>query len=44
MIYTARLVETVVVLHAFQKKTQATPPADIALARARWAALMRERE
>ncbi len=44
VIYTARLVETVVVLHAFQKKTQATPAAEIALAKARWAALMRERE
>ena len=36
VIYTARIVDTVVVLHAFQKKTQTTSKRDIDLARARW--------
>ena len=36
VIYTARIVDTVVVLHAFQKKTQTTSKRDIELARARW--------
>ena len=36
VIYTARINDTVVVLHAFQKKTQATSKRDIDLARARW--------
>lgn len=42
-IYTARLKELVVVLHAFQKKTQATAKAAIDLARAGGAQLMQER-
>ena len=36
VIYTARIGDTVVVLHAFQKKTQTTSKRDIDLARARW--------
>jgi len=35
VIYTARIGGTVVVLHAFQKKTQTTSMRDIELARAR---------
>ena len=42
MIYTARLQEVVVVLNAFQKKTQATSRQDIELARRRWAQLVKE--
>ena len=42
VIYTARLQEVVVVLHAFQKKTQATSRQDIELARRRWAQLVKE--
>jgi phage-related protein len=42
VIYTARLRETVVVLHAFQKKTQATSRQDIELAKRRWAKLVKE--
>ena len=41
VIYTARLVEAVYVLHAFQKKTQATSKRDIALASKRYAELLR---
>ena len=44
VIYTARLPEAVYVLHAFQKKTQATPKVDVDLARARFLRLMQERE
>jgi phage-related protein len=43
VIYTARLKDVVVVLHAFQKKTEATSRADIELARSRWKQLMQER-
>lgn len=43
VIYTARLKDMVVVLHAFQKKTQVTSKGDVALARRRWAQLMQER-
>ena len=43
VIYTARLADVVVVLHAFQKKTQATPKREIDLARERWARLHKER-
>ena len=43
VIYTARLKDVVVVLHAFQKKTEATSKADIELARSRWTQLMQER-
>lgn len=42
VIYTARLADAVYVLHAFQKKTEATSTPDIALARARYKELMRE--
>ncbi len=42
VIYTARLKEVVVVLHAFQKKTQATSRQDIELAKRRWAQLLKE--
>jgi phage-related protein len=43
VIYTARLNDAVVVLHAFQKKTRATSKAAVELARTRWAQLMQER-
>jgi len=43
VIYTARIGGTVVVLHAFQKKTQTTSMHDIELARARWSQLKMER-
>ena len=42
VIYTARMGDTVVVLHAFQKKTQTTSKRDIELARARWSQLKKE--
>ena len=42
VIYTARIVDTVVVLHAFQKKTQSTSKRDVELARARWSQLKKE--
>ena len=41
VIYTARLADAVYVLHAFQKKTQATLKRDIDLAKARFARLTR---
>lgn len=41
VIYTARLANSVYVLHAFQKKTQATPKRDIEIAKARFNELMR---
>lgn len=41
VIYTARLADAVYVLHAFQKKTQATAKRDIDLAKARFAELIR---
>ena len=40
VVYTARLADAVVVLHAFQKKTQTTSKRDIELAKARFAQLM----
>jgi phage-related protein len=43
VIYTARLKDCVAVLHAFQKKTQATSPRDVELARTRWLELTKER-
>lgn len=43
VIYTARIGDTVVVLHAFQKKTQTTSTREIELARARWSQLRKER-
>ena len=39
VIYTARIADTVVVLHAFEKKAQTTSKRDIELARARWSQL-----
>lgn len=39
VIYTARMTDAIYVLHAFQKKTQATSPRDIALAKRRFALL-----
>lgn len=41
VIYTSRLAERVYVLHAFQKKTQATSEADKEIARRRFKQLMR---
>lgn len=41
VIYTARLGDAVYVLHAFQKKTQATPKRDIDLVKTRYAELLR---
>lgn len=43
VIYTARLADAVYVLHAFQKKTQATAKRDIDLAKARFIELMRSK-
>ena len=39
VIYTARMADAVVVLHAFQKKTHTTPKRDVDLAKARFAQL-----
>lgn len=44
IIYIAKFKEAVYVLHAFQKKTQATPSKDIALAKTRFLELMRSRQ
>jgi len=41
IIYTARLADVIYVLHAFQKKTQATSKCDIDLAKVRFDELMR---
>lgn len=41
VIYTARLANAVYVLHAFQKKTQATAKRDIEIAKARFTELMK---
>ncbi len=41
IVYTARLGDSVYVLHAFQKKTQATPKHDIDLARTRYLELLK---
>lgn len=41
VIYTARLADAVYILHAFQKKTRATPKHDIELAKSRYSELMR---
>jgi phage-related protein len=40
VVYTARLAAAVYVLHAFQKKTQATSRRDVEIARVRYKALM----
>lgn len=42
VIYTAKIAETIYVLHAFVKKTQKTSQADINLAKARLAELKRK--
>jgi len=42
VVYTARLADAVYVLHAFQKKTQATSERDVTIARNRFNALMKE--
>ena len=44
VIYVAKFVEGIYVLHAFDKKAQRTPRTDIELARARFRALMIERK
>ena len=44
IIYTARIADAVYVLHAFQKKTQATSKPDIDLAKERYTELMRGRK
>ena len=44
VIYVARRVDAVYVLHAFQKKTQATSRQDIEMAKKRLAQLMRGKE
>jgi phage-related protein len=41
VIYTARLPDAIYVLHAFQKKTQATAKRDVELAKSRYAELTR---
>lgn len=43
IIYTARIKDAVYVLHAFQKKTQATAKRDIDLAKSRFAELIRSK-
>jgi len=40
VIYTARLPDAIYVLHAFQKKTQATAKRDVELAKSRYAILI----
>lgn len=44
IVYTARLPDAVYVLHAFQKKTQATSKQDIEAAKTRYSELMRGRK
>lgn len=44
VIYTARMADVVVVLHAFQKKTQTTSRRDIEIAKERFAQLMKGRK
>ncbi|MEI6722399.1 MAG: type II toxin-antitoxin system RelE/ParE family toxin [Betaproteobacteria bacterium] len=44
VIYVAKFGESIYVLHAFEKKAQRTPQADIELARARFKALVNERK
>jgi phage-related protein len=44
VIYVAKFEEAVYVLHAFEKKTQKMAKADVALARARYKALVEERK
>jgi len=44
VIYVAKFVESIYVLHAFEKKTQRTPKPDIELARKRFRGLLNERK
>lgn len=44
VIYTARMADAVVVLHAFQKKTQATSKRDLEITKERYAQLMKGRK
>jgi phage-related protein len=44
VVYVARFVEAVYVLHVFQKKSQATSKGDLEIARERYAQLMRGRK
>jgi len=44
VIYTARLADAVLVLHAFQKKTQRTSQRDIEMAKARFREMMKDRK
>ncbi len=44
VIYTARLQEIIYVLHAFQKKTQATSKKDVDIAKTRWIDLTRSKK
>lgn len=44
VLYIAKFSEAVYVLHAFQKKSRKTAPADVAVARRRFGELIRERE
>lgn len=44
VIYTARIADAVYVLHAFQKKTQATSRKDLDIARERYAQLKKDRK
>ena len=41
VVYTARLADAVIVLHAFQKKTQATSKRDVDLAKERFTEFMK---
>jgi len=44
VLFIARFHEAIYILHAFEKKSQATPKRDIELGRARYRSLIRERE
>lgn len=44
LIYIAKFAEAIYVLHVFQKKSTKTSPLDLAVARARFAAVRRTRE
>lgn len=44
LVYVAKFAEAIYVLHVFQKKSQKTSSLDLALARARYAALRRTRQ
>ncbi len=44
VIYVAKFAEAIYVIHAFQKKGQKTPKAEIELARKRYRAMLNERK